>query len=123
MRLLRCARKDNHFLRKSYLYAAGASKDGRKPTGAHAIVQMLLGAGLLTDDNGTLRLQTGPAQPAAAIPNKDQAQTAEPVSQPAPVAQPTASVPLTSTTATAGPLAIAINIQLELPASTYPAVY
>lgn len=105
------------------LYAAGVSKDSRKSPGAHAIVQLFLKAGLLTDDNGTLRLEAVSGQPAKSTPNNGQEQPTEPAAQPAPVAQPTASVPFTSTTAATGPFAIAINIQLELPASTDPAVY
>lgn len=105
------------------LYAAGASKDGRKSAGAHAIVQLFLKAGLLIDDNGTLRVQQGQPQPVPPTPDNGQAPPTEPAAQPATVAQPVASMPLTSATATAGPFAIAINIQLELPASTDPAVY
>lgn len=105
------------------MYSAGVPKtNSKKATGAHAVVRLLLEAGLLIDDNGTLRLQTGQAQPAVSPLVNSQAQPAEPAAQPAPAAQSAASVPLTSTTTTAGPFAIAINIQL-LPASTDPAVY
>ncbi|OON67772.1 hypothetical protein [Hymenobacter sp. CRA2] len=106
------------------LYVADIPRTNtKKVTGAHAVVRILLEAGLLTDDNGTLRLQAGTPPQAEPVSSNGQAPPAEPAPQPSNAAQPTTSVPLTTAATTAGPFAIAINIQLELPASTDPTVY
>jgi hypothetical protein len=107
------------------LYAAGIGKDARKKAGAHAITDFLVQGGLLVSNDGNLTVgvtaNNNVSSPQAA-PEPEQTES------PAPPAKPispnvSTTAPVISAATTSGPFSIAINIQLELPASTDPVVY
>ena len=104
------------------LYASNSAKNTKRVTGANAIVEMLVAADLLVDDNGTLRVQTGKSTPEPTSTPTD-TKEAPPVAE---ATNPGVSRPSTSQVVNAlagNPVSIAINIQLHLPETENPAVY
>lgn len=107
------------------LYAAGVGKDSKKKTGAHAIIDFLVEGDLLVNSDGNITVATTASNNVSSpqtAPEPEQPEAPAPQAKPAPPNAP-AAAPVVSAATTSGPFSIAINIQLELPASTDPVVY
>lgn len=110
-------------LHKHILFASGSANNSYKVTGAHSVIQLLQEADLIVDDNGTWRVKSGSdtiAPPQESSTTQTQAPNAETIN-PAPEIASTAT-PL-RITSSINPVAIAINIQLQLPETENPVVY
>jgi hypothetical protein len=107
------------------LFSSGSANNKFKIAGANAIVQLLQEAELIADDNGTFRVKAGSNEESSTqnIPGDQPSSPPTPAQEEAPIIQPIPSRNSQTIPAGINPVAIAINIQLQLPETDNPVVY